>query len=142
MKISSNLPQFESEKVLLVVTGRLEADFFRAGNGEVEKIAGFRVEKPQYSNREGHFKTRGRGATLASKEKILQDFRREFRKHVRSILADGLPDRIYVCTPSYLKNEVVALLPKRAAARVKKLVSGNLYGRHPFEILEKIRVPK
>ncbi|TSC71181.1 MAG: hypothetical protein G01um101470_723, partial [Parcubacteria group bacterium Gr01-1014_70] len=38
MQISKNLLQFEGENVLLVVTGRQEADFFRAGNGEIEKI--------------------------------------------------------------------------------------------------------
>ena len=147
MKISQDLPQFKEENALLIVTGKHEADFFHASHGEIERIAGFKVEKPHYSDREGHFKTRGRGVTVASgavyeaqKEKILQDFRREFRKALRLALGNNHPDVLYVYTPAYLKNEVYALLPKRIQSLVKKIFSINIYGRHPFEILERIRV--
>ena len=147
MKISKDLPQFVGEKALLIVTGKQEADFYSAGDGSIEKIAGFMVEKPHYSDREGHFKTRGRGATLASgavyenqKEKILQDFRREFRKTLKTVLGSFTPNQIYVYTPSYLSNEIVALFSKRMALAIKKVIKGNFYGRHPFEMLEKIRV--
>ena len=146
MQISKNLPQFEGENVLLVVTGKQEADFFRGGNGEIEKIAGFKVEKPFYDDRKGRVIRRGHGQVFSSgavyeqqKEKILQDFRREFRKALRDVLQNQ-PDTVYIFTPSYLKNDVLALFPKRLAHLVKKTISANVYGRHPFEILERIRV--
>ncbi|TSC71503.1 MAG: Uncharacterized protein G01um101470_572 [Parcubacteria group bacterium Gr01-1014_70] len=147
MKISKNLPQFKDENVLLVVTGRQEADFFRAGEGVIENITGFKIEKPLYDDRKGRVVRRGHGQVLASgavyedqKEKILQDFRREFRKTLKAALVDFIPDHIYVYVPSYLANEVVALFPKRMALTIKKIVKGNFYGRHAFEILERIRV--
>lgn len=146
VKISKNLPQFRGEKVLLVVTGQQEADFFRAGDGSIEKIAGFMIEKPHYSDRGGHFKRRGHGATLASgsvyenqKEKVLQDFRREFKKTLKNVLII-IPDHIYVYTPPYLVAEISAMFPKRIAGTIKKVIRGNFYGRHPFEFLEKIRI--
>lgn len=146
MKISKNLPQFEGENILLVVTGRQEADFFRAGDGSIEKVAGFMVEKPQYSERGGHFKRRGHGATIASgavyenqKEKILQDFRHEFRKILKNVLVTP-PDHIYIFTPAYLATEISGMFPKRIAVTIKKVIRGNFYGRHPFEFLEKMKV--
>jgi len=146
MKISQNLPQFAGEHVLLVVTGRQEAEFYRAGDGEVEKVAAFKVETPKYSDREGHFKTRGRGMVLASgavyeaqKEKILQDFRREFKSSLKSVLANfSQPDRIYMYTPAYMATDVQGLFPRLVAGAIKKTIRGNFYGRHPFELLEKI----
>ena len=147
MKISKSLPQFKDENVLLVVTGRQEADFFRAGDGVIETIAGFKIEKPLYDDRKGRVVRRGHGQILASgavyeeqKEKIMQDFRREFRKTLKTALVDFIPDHIYVYAPPYLANEVVALFPKRVALTIKKIMKGNFYGRHPFEILEKIRL--
>lgn len=147
MKITKKLPQFEGENVLLVVTGRQEADFYRAGDGVIENMMGFKVEKPLYEDRKGHFKRRGHGKVLASgaayeeqKEKILQDFRREFRKTIKTVFASYIPDRIYVYTPSYLTNEVAALFSKRMAAKIKKTIRGNFYGRHPFEILEQVQM--
>lgn len=146
MKISKNLPQFEGENVLLVVTGRQEADFFRAGDGVIENMTGFKIEKPLYEDRKGRVMRRGHGQLLASgaayeeqKEKIMQDFRREFRKTLQAALGNFAPDQIYVYVPPYLANEVVALFPKRTAFLIKKIMKGNFYGRHPFEILEKIR---
>lgn len=129
-----------------MVTGRQEADFFRAGDGEIENIAGFKIEKPLYDERKGRVTRRGHGRVFASgaayedqKEKMLQDFRREFRKTLKIVFIDFVPHKIYVYVPPYLANEVIALFPKRAALTIKKIVKGNFYGRHAFEILEKIR---
>lgn len=147
MKISKNLPRFEGENVLLVVTGRQEADFFRAGDGIIENIPGFKVEKPLHDDRKGRVMRRGHGQVFASgtvyedqKEKILRDFRREFRKSLKTVLDNFTPDRIYIYTPAYLVNEILALFPKRVSAAIKKVVKGNFYGKHPFELLERIRV--
>jgi len=135
--------------VLLVVTGRQEAEFFRAGGGVIEKTAGFKVEKPLHDDRKGRVTRGGHGQIFASgavyeeqKEKIMQDFRREFRNILKILLTDFTPDKIYVYAPPYLANGVTALFSKRAALTIKKIVKGNFYGRHPFEILEKIRVQK
>lgn len=138
MNISKNLPQFEGEKVLLVVTGRQEADFFRARDGIIEKTAGFKVEKQNYPDQGGHFKARG-AVHEVQKEKVLRDFRREFQKTLKMVLKGGMPDHIYVCAPSYLKNDVFTLFSRRDALLIKKVIIGNLYDKHPFEILEKIR---
>ena len=145
MIISKDIPQFKGETAFLIVTSRQEADFFRAGDGEIEKIANFMVEAPKHSDREGHFKTRGHGMTLASgavyevkKEKILQDFRREFKKTLKNILADNKPDRIYLFTPDYMANEVQKLLPRELASVLEKTIHGNFYGEHEFELLKKI----
>src|SRR3989344_838697 len=149
MKISKNLPQFNEEKVLLVVTGRQEADFFRAGDGEIKKIAGFKIEKPLHDDRKGRVTRRGHGQIFASgaayeeqKEKIIQDFRREFRKTLKIVLVDFAPDKLYVYAAPYLLKEGNCLFFFSARLVLKKIVKGNFYGRHPFEILEKIRVQK
>ena len=144
MKITKNLPQFDNEKVLLIVTGRQEAEFYYAGSGIVEKISEFKVKKPTYSDHEGRVIRQGRGQLFGSgtaskdtKEKILQDFKRAFKKSLQTVL-EGAPDVIYVYTPAPLASELPALFPKKTALRIKKIIRGNFYGRHPFEILKKI----
>ena len=103
------------------------------------------VETPKYSDREGHFKTRGHGMTLASgmvyeakKEKIMQDFRREFKKTFKNILAANKPDQIYLFTPDYMAHEVQKLIPRQLAPILKKIIHGNFYEMHEFELLKKI----
>lgn len=146
MIISKDFPQFEGETALFIVTGRQEADFLKASSGAIEKVADFTIETPRYSDREGHFKMRGHGMTFASgavyeakKEKILQDFRREFKKTLKKVLADGSPDRIYLYTPDYMVHEAQKLIPRSLNSVPCKIIQGNFYGEHPFELLKKIR---
>ena len=63
MKISRNLPQFNLEKVLIIVTGKQEGEFYSAFQGSIEKVDSFRFQKPVNSDNEIFLSKQGtRGA--------------------------------------------------------------------------------
>ncbi len=144
MKISRELPQFREKGAILVVTGKQEARFYRAAAGVIDTVAAFEIEKPKYSDREGFFETRGHGGVMRSgavyeekKEKMLQDFIREFRKTMKAVLAAHAADEIILLTPAYLVNRVKDALPLRVQKRIRRTLRGNYYHMHPFDILRR-----
>lgn len=146
MRISRDLPQFTDEDVFLVVTGKQEAEVYAAGDGIIEKIASCKVEKPTFSDHEGSFRMRAHGGLTRSgsyeevrKEKVLEDFIKEFRKMLKQVLVNRMPDRMYLFTPAYMVNRVRDALPVRMRNILKRTIRGNFYERHPFEILAKLR---
>ena len=58
MRIKIDLPQFKTEKALLLVTGDQSGVLYFATKGEIEKIAEFKEEIPRYSDKEGSFMVR------------------------------------------------------------------------------------
>lgn len=148
MNISRDLPQFTDEKALLVVTGKQEAEVYAAGDGIIEKVASCKVEKPTFSDHEGSFRMRAHGGLTRSgsyeevrKEKLLEDFVKEFKKILKEALVNRSPDRVYLFTPAYMVNRVRDALPANIQKILKRTIRGNFYERHPFEILAKLKLP-
>lgn len=146
MNISRDLPQFADEKALLIVTGKQEAEIYAVGDGVIEKIASFKLEKPVFSDHEGAYKIRARGGVVRSgsyeevrKEKLLEDFIKELKKILKEALVNRSPDRVYLFTPAYMVNRVRDALPANVQKILKRTIRGNFYERHPFEIIAKLR---
>ncbi|MBI2444381.1 MAG: host attachment protein [Candidatus Magasanikbacteria bacterium] len=146
MKIPSQLPQFTKETVLLIVTGLQEAEFFLAGEGKLDRVGGFRVEKPQYSDREDF--SRGGGALVfesgakfeARKRLIWQDFRRQFKEQLANLVRAHDFTAVYLLAPAPISATVKALLPAALQKKIKRTVRGNFFKEHPLKILARLSV--
>ncbi len=146
MKIKKELPQFKNEAALLVVAGRQSADFYLAFKGEISKIDTLSVKTPRYSDREGHFKTSGKGQVFSwgavcepQKEKVRDRFLRQMKDKFVALSKKSDFSRIYLFCPDYL----TPLLEKEFSPSARKKVcfsfAGNYKKEHPFQLLKKIK---
>lgn len=96
MYIKQDLPQFEEQKTLLVVTGSQEALIYIAHNGEMEEKERVEVSHEEYTNKDaGLFKSSSKGvgtmkAGTVYKENFSDHMTKEFlsrleEKNKRSI---------------------------------------------------------
>ena len=146
MQIPKEYSQFKDKKALFVVTGVNEAVFYIAADGVMNEVQRIKIEKPHYSDREGHFKIRRGGQTISSgaayeenKEKLWQDFRKEFQKALGSILDLSLPNTIYLYTPAYMAVRMREEFSPKQQAVIRRVFRGNFFDAHPTKILAKLK---
>lgn len=152
MQIRQNLPQFENTTALIVASGKQDAIFYIAQNGEIHIVESFKVEKPTYDDVEGHFesttKTGMRGQTMKSgspyepsekDEKAVASFLKELKEEFESVSRHHDIDELYVFAPPHLKNEVEERIPYSLHQAKQLMLEGNHYDTHPHELLEKIQ---
>jgi hypothetical protein len=145
MLIPANLPTFNGEKALLIATGKQDAVFYLAQNGILKSIDSFLIETPKYSDREGHFKTRGAGKTIRSgavyenkKGKVITDFIKEFQKRFGTISKKHKIARLYIYSPSHMHTYIREALPKAFQNKITMEIEGNFFKTHPLTLLKKI----
>jgi len=145
MKIPQEFPQFKEKKAVLIVTSNQEARFLLAENGVIEEFDSFEISKPHYSDREGFFMRRSGGKVLGSgsvyeqkKEKIKQDFFREFRKSIKKPFLKKA-DLIYLFCPGYLSNEIKENMDNLLKDKIEGSFRGNYFTEHPLRFLELIK---
>ena len=146
MKISQELPNFDDEKALLVVTSKRVADFFVASKGVIKKLKSFEIPdtwvsgKEDFSERSGSGMVYGSGGLNESqKEKIRQKFLIELKKEIKQMIPKYKIESIYLFSPNYLINSIREALPNSAVKKIKGFLKGNYCSHHPFELLEKIK---
>jgi hypothetical protein len=148
MKISKKLLQFTDEKAILAVTGKQEAIFYRAHNGEIEKINEIKIESPKYSDKEGFFKTRMKGAGVIragsvlkpKKWKVINEFNRKFLSELKKIFKiEKNIISLYLFSPPYAHKIIENEIPPTIRKHLKILIKGDYCHKLPFEILEKIK---
>jgi hypothetical protein len=146
MKIPQALPQFAKDRALLVVSGKQEAHFYRAGEGVITEVASVRVRKPKYTDREGHFETRSKGQVISSgstyeekNEKVRKEFLGKFQDELKKTRRAVNPTRIYVFAPEYILPDLTGRFSVRAKAAIRSTFSGNFIRLHPTRLLEKIQ---
>ena len=66
MQISNTLQIEDNETILLLITGKQEASFHKIFNGKMTTLHSFKVDKPHYSDNEGHFKASSHGNVIRS----------------------------------------------------------------------------
>jgi len=144
MKISKNLPQFEGKKALISVTGRQEARFFLAKDGDIEELEPFKFDKPEDPKRKGHNMIKGSKGVYRSgptpefkNQRIITELESHLRKSLKNILNKNKIDIIYLTVPDYLKNDVKKTFPADAAKKIKFVLLGDYCHFHPFDILKK-----
>src|SRR3989344_1938536 len=142
MKITQNLPQFDNDVVLIVVTGKQEAKFYLAQDGEIERIADFELETPHYSDREGAVVRGGSGrrgqgrfatglAATHQKEKMHNDFLKTCKEHLAKILPTIKATKLYLFSPSYVGKDVMELFPANVQKNTKWIAKGIYISKHP-----------
>ncbi len=145
MKIERTLPQFQEEKALLIVAGEHVARFYAAASGRIEELEIFRIQNPQYTDREGFFKKTigkqelGSGSVYEPKKRYMESkFFQKFREEIKRINRSYDFSTIYIFYPEFLSKEMERFLPK-GHYQVRSRIMGNFIQEHPFKLLAKIK---
>lgn len=141
MRISKTLPQFNKEPSLFVVTGKQDAVFYKAYDGTIEPIGEFRIPKPKYSDREGHYRTTGDVVSSGGRERrddfIIRDFLTELKTHLKGMHAADY-SKMYVFAPSKVKNFIIDAVPPPLRKKTAAVIEGNFYKSTPADIIQKV----
>jgi hypothetical protein len=145
MEISNKLPQFDHKQALIIVAGKQAADIHHAYQGKLETRKEIRVEKPEYSDREGHFERKSQGKKLGSgsvheepNKKAMQDFRSELQTTLKKLKEDTTVEQVIFMHPSQHKKDLKKKLPTYITDAIDLEIDGNFVGDHPKKILERI----
>jgi len=139
MKIKRELPQFEKNSAAIIVAGNLNADFYLANKGEINKVASFIVEKSKFSDREQTGKYGNvffqSGDKTAAMKKFLQ--KEAFTALKTKLNTVSGAKNVYLFAPGTIMPELQKLLPKKWE-KTLKMFNGNFGKLHPFELIEKL----
>jgi hypothetical protein len=145
MEISKNLPQFDHKKAVIIVASKQAADVHLAYQGEMKTLTEIRVEKPEYSDREGHFERKSKGKNLGSgsvheepDKKAMQDFRNELQDFLKNLKEKVAIEQVIFMRPSQHKQQLQKKLPTYIKDAIDLEIDGNFVGDHPKKILERI----
>lgn len=139
MKIKRELPQFDKNLTAIIVAGTMDADFYLADKGEINKVATFAVKKSHYSDRES-FGRRGSmvfesGDKAGIMKKFLhQEFLKAFKANLGSV---SNAKTAYLFAPDNVISDLKKVMPKKWEKNLK-MYKGNYGKQHIFELLEKI----
>lgn len=146
MQISESLPQFDEASTLILVASKQAADIYIAHEGTIEKISEIRVEKPTYSDREGHFKRRAGGKTLGSggvyeekDKKTKADFYNELEDALNKTLTNHTIEEVIVLSSPQDYPATKEHLPAKIQKAIIAEIDGNYVGDHPDDILSRIQ---
>jgi len=149
MQIEKNLPQFNDEKALLVVTGEQSARLYSVNQGTIKELELFHIDNPVYSDREGSFgKTMGKtrivsGAAYEMKQNLKLDLHVKFFHKLRDDIGAAHKKNkfnvIFLFSPEFILKEIYQSLPKEISSLIQLKVNGNFVDEHPFKLLQKIK---
>lgn len=144
MKISNNFSHFITESSLIIVSGTQDAKFYISENGNINLLNSIKIEKPDYSDREGFFQMRARGLSVRSgsvvKSKnrmVIMPFLRSFKEELAKIARNSAVSDIFLFYPGHLAR-IVNFIPRTLRKKIKLEVRGNFNDSHPFDLLKKI----
>lgn len=140
MKITNKLPQFENP-TLFIVVGLKEAEFFFAHKGEIKKVEQFRIERPDYSDREDYDR---RGTIIFESGAKFEKMQKEQRKNLLiqcKMQVENLVDRfsiveLYLFAPIIIMNDLKNILPKNI--KIGGTITGNFQKVEMFSLIKKM----
>lgn len=145
MKVPAKLPQFYTQKALIIVTSRQKANFYFAFSGKISKLNSISVPKPHYFDREGFFVGRNRYLTYRSgsvyelSDKLIKnEFLPVFEGTLLDLLKRNDITHIYLFSPSHMISEVRNTLPYQKRNHIEMSFMGNYVAYHPIDLLRKI----
>jgi hypothetical protein len=146
MKISNFLPQFTTPR-LLITAGKQEACFYIAQEDKVEKVHSIKINKSEYTDREGRFDKRASGRMMHSgsayelhdDEELTKSFTKQLAEDTAALTVEHAVRAIYLFCPTYLANRLEAGLPNDLQAKLEYIFYGNYHNQHPFVLLSKIQ---
>lgn len=149
MKISENLPQFNNEVALLVVTGSEQGQLFLIKDGEAEILPEIHLrEEKLNANRHGTyegFAGNRNGSVLVgrsvewSQNDDVKRFLRKLESSLAEIFAENEVSQIYLFSPSYISKEIFAQIPQDKTSLLEATFDGNYSDQHLFKLLEMIK---
>jgi hypothetical protein len=146
MQIQHSLPQFDTRKTLLIISGKQEAKLYVAHKGVIQLWKEFQVPTPHYSDREGFFMTRGRGAVMqagaiyeAKEQVIFTNFYHELNTQLKEFFAKQSAEDIVLCAPEYCLQNIQSHLPVSTRKKIIATLPGNYLKQHPFDILKRVQ---
>ncbi len=151
MQLSKTLPQFTDAPTLLLVVGWQHGKIFHALNGFVEQVGEILIPKHVYSDNEGHFETRtkGAGGTIRSgvaqepkKEHIRKEFLRRFMETVGEFVAEHKVAKIYLFSPPRGLQGLESSLPSEIRGLTQSFYSGNYTHTAPDDLVGIIQKEK
>ncbi len=139
MKIPKNLPQFEKNSTAIIVTGNLNADFYLAKDGEINKVADFAVEKTKFSDREQTGKYGNVFFQSGDKAGVMKNFLQKesftaFKNNLKNVSSAKV---VYLFAPGTIMPELQKMLPKKWE-KTLKTYNGNFGKLHLTDLLKKI----
>ena len=147
MKISNHLPHF-SESSLLVSAGKQEATFFLVEGDQVTQIHNFKINKPEYTDKESRTERRGSGGSSmfgggSSFTNQADELERSFIKKL-SVTISNLVDEhkiktIYLFCPTYQSKPIESSLSLELQNIIEYIFYGNYHSQHPFVLLSKVQ---
>lgn len=146
MKISNTLPQFATPR-LLIAAGKQEACFHRAYQDKVEQVHTLKINKSEYSDREGRFDKRASGRMMHSgsayelhdDDELTKSFTKQLAEDTTRLVTEHDIQGIYLFCPTYLANRFEAGLSPDQQSMLEYIFYGNYHHQHPFVLLSKIQ---
>jgi hypothetical protein len=146
MIIQKQLPQFNNQTALLIVTGSQKGVFYLAAAGVIEEISAVDEPVEKYSDREEFFVRKGgegdytSGAVYeADKQEHIKNFAKKISSEGDLIVREKGVDAVYLFVPDYVIHELNRALTTRMKGMVQEKFKGNFVEEHPFKLLEKIK---
>ncbi len=147
MKIPQNLPQFENDKVIFVITGRQAAEFYLGHNGDLTELVEFKIENPSYADEKGSSMHRSGGITFGfgwalerNKQEETKDFLKQLGETSKRILAKYDATKIYLFSPQYILGGTKEVVKNIAGNKTEvRTFSGNYTRMHPLKLLEELQ---
>jgi hypothetical protein len=144
MKVSNHLPRF-NEPNLLVVAGKQEGCFYLSQGDTVKMIDRLKINKAQYTDREGRFDKRA-GHLFSSgsvyepqDDELTRSFIKQLAVQATDKANEHKVESIYLFCPTYMANLIEASLPHDLRTKIKYIFFGNYNHQHPFVLLSKIQ---
>lgn len=129
MRIPQKFPQYVGERALFIVTGSEDAKLYLAGDGEIAKVAAFRVKPPVFDTKEKSLYPLAQGKQTHQKE-----FVATLVTQVKKTVGTKKLHHAYLFTPSPTKNIVTEALPSPIKNVLRKTVLGNYLDKTTVEL--------
>ncbi|HAO64978.1 TPA: hypothetical protein DCQ44_03290 [Candidatus Taylorbacteria bacterium] len=143
MKIPTDLSKkIDEEPTLIIVAGRQDAVLYKTNKGTVVELDEFIIPKPNYGDHKAEIKKKAKGKTTGSHEvwnrdnsDVVKYFLKELKRRIKKVTGF---ERLYILAPSQTKNKIKAALPTAWHKKIRLIIDGNYFYRHPLFILKKI----
>lgn len=145
MKISNQFPALQRVNALFLVAGSQSAVIYRLREGELHDKETVQIEKPEYTDREGHFESVGPHGKLHGSGSVYEPKNEYMLKKFLSAVVDEIKkirspfDSIYLFAPMHMQKSIESALPNSISKKIKRTFSGNFIKEHPTALLRKVR---
>jgi len=144
MKIPNTFKIEKTEHILLLIAGKQEASFHEIFDGKIDYLSTCKVEKPHYSDNEGHFKVRSGGKVIRSGSVrelddsiVINDFLKKLKDHIKKNINVDDYESVYFTVPSHMENIIVESLSVKLKNKIQHQIDGNFFKHKPLDVLKK-----